>query len=325
MKHYDVFNGDADGILALLQLRQVEPREAVLITGVKRDIALLSQLPVDQTPKSITVLDISMEKNKVALEHQLETGAQVLYVDHHRTGDIPVSTQLNAHIDLSADTCTALIVDKLLKGQKRLWAITAAFGDNLLAVANGLAKQYGLNQAQTEQLQELGTLINYNGYGESLQDLHFSPEHLYQALLSYPDPFACIEDKTSVYHKLKAAFKQDHQQARSAQVVEQQQRLLVIELADAPWARRISGVYGNELANLHPNKAIIILTRTQDEAYRVSLRAPINNKQGAGDICAQFATGGGRAAAAGINALPSAKLNELISKVIQYYYKADEA
>lgn len=42
--HYDVFNGDADGIIALLQLRLSEPKESALITGVKRDIKLLSQV-----------------------------------------------------------------------------------------------------------------------------------------------------------------------------------------------------------------------------------------------------------------------------------------
>ncbi|MFA0622220.1 DHH family phosphoesterase, partial [Vibrio sp. 10N.222.49.A4] len=42
--HYDVFNGDADGIIALLQLRLSEPRKSVLVTGVKRDIKLVSQV-----------------------------------------------------------------------------------------------------------------------------------------------------------------------------------------------------------------------------------------------------------------------------------------
>ena len=44
MTDYDVFNGDADGICSLVQLRQIEPRDAVLITGIKRDITLLSQV-----------------------------------------------------------------------------------------------------------------------------------------------------------------------------------------------------------------------------------------------------------------------------------------
>jgi hypothetical protein len=35
---YDVFNGDADGICALVQLRLAKPIQSNLITGVKRDI-----------------------------------------------------------------------------------------------------------------------------------------------------------------------------------------------------------------------------------------------------------------------------------------------
>ena len=38
MNFFDVFNGDADGICALIQLRLAEPRDTTLITGVKRDI-----------------------------------------------------------------------------------------------------------------------------------------------------------------------------------------------------------------------------------------------------------------------------------------------
>ena len=64
--HYDVFNGDADGILALVQLRLHEPKQSTLVTGVKRDIALLKQVDVESV-NSVTVLDISMEKNIDAL------------------------------------------------------------------------------------------------------------------------------------------------------------------------------------------------------------------------------------------------------------------
>ena len=62
MKCYDVFNGDADGIISLVQLRLAEPRDAKLITGRKRDIKLLSRLDVKQGDQ-VTVLDISMRSN----------------------------------------------------------------------------------------------------------------------------------------------------------------------------------------------------------------------------------------------------------------------
>ena len=44
MSHWDVFNGDADGLCALQQLRLARPRESRLVTGLKREIALL--LPI---------------------------------------------------------------------------------------------------------------------------------------------------------------------------------------------------------------------------------------------------------------------------------------
>ena len=40
---YDIFNGDADGICALHQLRMTEPREAELVTGTKREIRLVER------------------------------------------------------------------------------------------------------------------------------------------------------------------------------------------------------------------------------------------------------------------------------------------
>ncbi|MBU2917725.1 DHH family phosphoesterase [Psychrosphaera sp. F3M07] len=323
MTYYDVFNGDADGILSLVQLRQVQPRDSILITGVKRDIELLKQVPIDgssnSSGKTITVLDVSMEKNKAALQAQLTDGADVFYADHHRSGNIPQQVNLNANIDLDANTCTALIVDKLLNGEKHHWAIAAAYGDNLISVADSLAKTAGLSETEAEQLKELGVLINYNGYGESLDDLHFEPANLYNNLVQYPSPFDCISDQHSPFHLLKNAYQSDLKKAQSAVVVNDDDTLLALELEDAAWARRISGVFGNQLANQNPDKAILILTQNTDSSYRVSLRAPINNKQGAGDVCSQFETGGGRAAAAGINNLPQTELKSLLSLVSRFY------
>ena len=59
MTHYDVFNGDADGLCSLLQLRLAHPRPSVLVTGAKRDIHLLDRVPAG-TGDSLTVLDISL-------------------------------------------------------------------------------------------------------------------------------------------------------------------------------------------------------------------------------------------------------------------------
>mgnify|MGYP007000196212 len=42
--YWDVFNGDADGICALLQLRLAQPKNSQLVTGIKRDIELLDRV-----------------------------------------------------------------------------------------------------------------------------------------------------------------------------------------------------------------------------------------------------------------------------------------
>jgi len=316
--HFDVFNGDADGIIALLQLRLAEPKSSTLVTGVKRDIQLLQQVPVDKAT-SVAVLDISMEKNIIALEQLLVSNVEVFYVDHHRSGAIPDSKHLTAIIDTDANTCTSLLINQHLSGKYVLWAIVAAFGDNMLLAAEELVRQQGLSERQQAQLKALGIYINYNGYGRSVDDLHIAPETLFKNLLNYPDPFALINQPNSIFATLEQAYNADMQQANNAQVLHENDVLQVIELENAPWSRRVSGVFGNELANRSPNKAHAVLTLNSDNSYLVSLRAPLNNKQGAGNICAQFDTGGGRAAAAGINALPKEKLGNFIALVSEYY------
>lgn len=316
--NYDIFNGDADGIIALLQLRFANPIDSQLVTGVKRDIQLVKNITATKGD-TLTILDISMEKNIDGVNDALEQGATVFYADHHRSGDIPEHENLDAHIDLDANTCTALIVDQLLDGKYHAWAITAAYGDNLIAKADKLALQAGYTDEQAAQLKELGTLINYNGYGAAVTDLHFEPTVLYRSLLAYPSPFDLMKDLDSPFYKLQKAYQDDMEKALAVPATHQSISLSVFELPNEAWARRISGVYGNLLANQSPDSAHAVLTLNSDASYLVSLRAPLNNKQGAGDICSSFATGGGRAAAAGINALPVDQLTLFIKQVESTY------
>ena len=316
--HYDIFNGDADGIISLIQLRLSTPLKSTLVTGVKRNIQLLKTVSAE-AQDSFTVLDISMEKNTQQLLEVLDKGCDVFYADHHRAGDIPEHSNLNALIDLDANMCTALIIDQHLNGQFHDWAICAAYGDNLIAKADQLCEAAGYTKEQAEQLKELGTLINYNGYGADLSDLHFDPAELFQALLKYPSPFDVFTDKASPYYALQAAYQDDLEKALAIPAMHSSDTLSVFELPDQKWSRRISGVYGNLLANKGPKSAFAVLTKNAQGGYLVSLRAPLENKQGAGDICSQFETGGGRAAAAGVNHLPVTTLEKFIGTVESYY------
>ena len=130
MPQIDIFNGDADGICALTQLRNAEPRESKIVTGVKRDIQLVEKAGIGRGDE-VTVLDISLDKNRDGLTAALAQGARVFYVDHHFAGDIPDDPGLTAIIDTSPETCTSLLVNLQLEGRFAAWAVVGAFGDNL--------------------------------------------------------------------------------------------------------------------------------------------------------------------------------------------------
>ena len=318
--HYDVFNGDADGIIALLQLRLSEPKLGTLISGVKRDIKLLRQVVTLNNATTVVALDISMESNMTALMQLLEQGVEVFYCDHHRTGALPQSEQLTTIIDVDAEVCTSLLINRHLNGAFVYWAVAAAYGDNLYATAAKLAKENGISESDMAFLKELGILINYNSYGASLADLHISPITLYQQLLHYSNPLHLYEDKHSPYFLLKRGFAEDHQFINQLSPIYSDRVTTVFELPSTPWARRISGVFSNELANQDPNKSHVVLTLNQNQMdYTVSIRSPLINRIGADQICSQFKTGGGRKAAAGINMLPIAEKQYLINIVSEYY------
>ena len=301
MKFYDIFNGDADGICALHQLRLDEPRDAELITGVKRDIGLVARVDA-QAGDSLTILDISLRSNAAAVARALHRGATIEYFDHHAAGELPQHPAFRAHIDTAPDICTSLIVDSHLAGRHRLWAVVAAFGDNLVESAIRAAQPLELDHTELARLHELGEAINYNAYGESVEDLHYPPADLYQLIAPYRDPRHFIFDEP-VFAVLKQAGTEDIARAEDVQPEFATDAAARYVLPDAAWSRRINGVFGNRLAQAEPQRAHAVLV-TKADGYVVSVRAPRSNPVGAETLCAGFASGGGRQAAAGINSLP---------------------
>ncbi len=318
MAYIDVFNGDADGICSLVQLRMAEPRDSELVTGIKRDINLLRKVK-PSVGDTVTVLDISLQKNHSDLLRILDSGPEVFYADHHNPGEMIEHSALEAHIDTSPSMCTALIVDKFLKGQFHLWAITAAFGDNLSKVALELAKQQGLGNDETSALQELGTYLNYNGYGASLEDLFFHPAELYQACVKHRTPFDFIEQNQDIFETLRDGYHRDIGIARTQKLFHETESVAALRLPSEKWARRVSGVFSNQLSNEYPDRAHAILTEKTDGDYQVSIRAPLSQLEGADEIAGRFKTGGGRKGAAGINSLREADIPLLIDLMEQRY------
>ncbi len=319
MKFYDIFNGDADGICALHQLRLVEPQAAELVTGVKRDTALVDRVAATaDAGDCLTVLDVSLRSNAHAVERVLLRGARVRYFDHHAAGDIPRHPQFEAHIDTAPDVCTSLLVDRHLDGRHRLWAVVAAFGDNLVESALRAAQPLQLGRTELARLHELGEAINYNAYGETVDDLHYHPADLYRAVAPYADPRHFIFDEP-VFEVLKQAGAEDLSRAEELRPEFAGDAAALYVLPDASWSRRVNGVFGNRLAQAHPQRAHAVLVAKAGGGYAVSVRAPRSRPVGADVLCLAFATGGGRQAAAGINHLPAEQLPKFVDALCAAY------
>ncbi|TVO73473.1 DHH family phosphoesterase [Sedimenticola selenatireducens] len=316
----DVFNGDADGICALLQMRLADPQKSTLVTGVKRDIQLLSRVDANNDDQ-LNVFDISMEKNHTDLIRLLGQGVNVFYVDHHRAGEVPQHPHLNAIINTAPETCTSLLVNDYLGGQFKAWAITAAFGDNMIRQAESIGRTMHYSADRISQLEVLGVCLNYNGYGETIDDLHIAPDKLYLSLLDYPEPIDFVNDSSSCYSLLKAGYYDDLTLAGRVKCDFQTEAIKIIILPDEPWARRVSGALGNQLTNADPDRAHAVLTGNHQGGYLVSVRAPLSKRSGADEVCGMFPTGGGRAAAAGINHLPLDSYDEFVVAMQKMYQK----
>jgi hypothetical protein len=305
MTRYIAFNGDADGLCALQQLRLVDPQPVTLVTGVKRDIALLKYVRA-RTGDSVTVLDVSLHENREDLQRLLDSGASIRYFDHHRVGAIPVHARLEAHIDESADVCTSILVDRYIGGRHRAWAAVAAFGDNLTEPARILAQEAGLTVDETTDMEKLGVCLNYNAYGDSVEDLHFHPAELAARMLPFGDPLAFINDG-GVYERLRGGYEDDMAKARAAA-----DRGFgpwgIVVLPNEPWARRVFGVLSNELVQKRPQSVLAILSPKTSGGFTVSVRFPADCPMSAAEFCGAFPTGGGRKSAGGINCLPEADL-----------------
>jgi hypothetical protein len=310
MRFYDIFNGDADGLCALHQLRLADPRAATLITGVKRDIALLARVSPEPGDE-LTVLDVSLDTNREALLRALRIGARVRYFDHHFAGEIPHHRLLEAHIDTSATLCTSLIVDRHLGGRHRAWAIVAAFGDNLRAQAYSAASAHGLERSDVETLRELGECLNYNAYGANIADLHFHPAKLYLRMQPYTDPLAFCAQAPEL-DALRRAKADDLKQATALPIENVGDDAVVVFMPEAAWSRRVAGTFANELSRRHTNRTVALLVRS-GTGYQVSLRAPELGGSEMHLLARQFESGNGRARSAGIQFLPEADVARLLT------------
>lgn len=307
---FDICNGDADGLCAVVQWRLQDTRPAELVTGLKRDIALLARVVDVQAGDQVNVFDLSMQRNRTDLLRLLDRGVHVRYFDHHASGGIPSHPHLESHVDEASDVCTSLLVDAHLGGARRAWALVGAYGDNMAAVADRLDFGDGFEPGDRAGLRRLGELINYNAYGDDERDVCIPPRQLYPLMARYADPRDMMAHEPIV-DDIDAMRRGDLRLAASATVLWQGPAGSVHMLPDAPWSRRVLGCFANHLADKAPDFAHAVL-RPAGDGYVVSVRAPLANPQGAHALCSRFG-GAGRARAAGIDSLGASDLARFIA------------
>ena len=317
---YDIFNGDADGLCALHMLRLHAPAQRALITGVKRDIALLRHVPA-APGNDLLVLDISVDANAAELQRLLDGGASVTWFDHHLADQAPRHPALTLHCDTAPEACTSILVDRHLGGRYRAWAVAAAFGDNLEGPARALATRLDCDQATIATLAQLGQTLNYNAYGECEADLHIAPAELYRAISPYRDPLDFAA--TPLYQSLHDGYRADCARLQGMRPHWQRDGNAVYLLPAEPWARRVNGVLANRLAARQDGAAYAVILERSDGDYLISVRAGKPAAQSACGLCQQFPSGGGRKAAAGINRLPAASLDAFIDRFSAYFAPTD--
>ena len=233
-------------------------------------------------------------------------------------GELPKHAGLEAHLDASPGVCTGILVDRYLTGKQRIWAVVAAFGDNLAGPAQQLALSLALDSGRLADLRGLGESLTYNAYGDSDADLIAQPSDLYLRLLRSGDPFRFMQTEP-VFRRISEARRQDLDLAQQTQPDTALAGATVYVLPDAPWSRRVRGAFGNELANHSPELAHAILTPNAKGGYTVSVRAPLAKGMGANALCRQFATGDGRSAAAGIDHLPGDQMHAFVRLLDQAF------
>ena len=306
MTRYDVFNGDADGICALHQWRLAHPAQSELVTGVKRDNALLARVPA-QAGDEVIAFDIALPGNLDALRTLLARGVRVRYVDHHEPGSRPTHAGLEMLIDTAPDVCTSVLVNRLLDGAHRRWAIVGAFGDNLAATARRLADAAGItDKARMTRWRELGECLNYNAYGIDESDLVYRPAELFRAVQPHADPDAFI-DGGPHFERLRDARRADLDRALRVAPMLDSTHACLRALPDERWSRRVIGTLANVLVERDPKRAHAVAVPVDAQRMQVSLRVPVNAATSADALCRRFG-GGGRRIAAGIDALPPQQL-----------------
>jgi len=267
----DVCNGDADGLCSVLQWRLHDTRESTILTLLNNETSLAGRVhtrPGDE----FLICDVPLEPNRSTLKKLLDGGARVQYVNHQFTDDVPWHPQFQATVDSSENACSSLIVDRLLHGKYREWALVGTYGKRLTLVADQLATDMGLLGNDKIRLRELGELISYNACVANVKDACIEPAALYDRLSRYPQPMDFLKSE-SLICEIDAVRREDIYRASELTPYWQDVDASVYVLPDTPWAHRIASGLDQRIAADDPTRAHAFLRPVENGHFDVKVRA----------------------------------------------------
>ena len=95
----------------------------------------------------------------------------------------------------------------------------------------------------------------------------------------YKNPLDFISNCVLEYEKLENGYESDFKSAQNAEILFSDSTVAVFVLPNKAWARRVSGVFVNHLANLNPDRGHAILTNKANGNFLVSVRAPLSKRE----------------------------------------------
>jgi len=272
-RRFSVCNGDADGLCSAVQWFMHEPSPATLVTGLKRELALLDRVDCG-VGDEINIFDIAMSRKSHRTAALARSRRACALFDHHAVvTDVPASALFEARIDAGCDSCTSLLVDRRIGGACHGWALVGTYGDNLSERADQLAVEWGFDIGDRQRLRRMGEAIDYNAYGDRESDVHVAPARLYDIMTRYRDPRDMLAQE-AVVDEIDALRRRTWTgRSRSRPLDESQCSVLV--LPDEPWSCRALGSVANELANAETAARPHGAKAPPAGGFMVSVRAPL--------------------------------------------------
>jgi hypothetical protein len=175
-------------------------------------------------------------------------------------------------------------------------------------LAMNMAKSENLNEEQTTLLKQIGLVVNYNSYGQTADDLFFSPEEIAEATKACGSDIFRFTEQSDIFSTLLENYEKDMSTASCQEPYSISDKAVFYTLPNEGWTHRVMGSFSNHLVSSNKDLACAIAVLNSDGTYRISVRSSINNPYGAGDLCKKFG-GGGREKAGGINNLDASELD----------------